>query len=1203
MATKPAVKTYSKTYSKDTAASKAFDDALKPNSSKSASQTKWGKTSFSRVREDDPFEVTCKKVKIETESTDPFSFDFEDDGSSRVKKEAPPPVNVAPPSSTGGAGGLGRPAIPNIKVSQKAPDLKAERTEEEEEDDVPLSNYRNRPVRTYSRKKKDNNVEESPQQSVDQGSRKFKEESEVQKRSRNSNRDVFADSPEREIDYPFAEENVKRKTTRTYARRRGHNNVPRMITSKTHVLHSEEDSEEGLTVLNFRSHYMDPAVYSQFKYKPHTDDPVGRLNNSRVLQKSEIKHGKGSTVIVVCSPKVPPMAGLKNYLKEKPRGPRFQDEEAISSLSQVSNLADAAELTCQEIKTLNKNKHSSAFDLTEENSDNFTMAAPVPPRSFTRKTQSSTGAGVRVNRIFKSKNKGLPAVEEPEEEIVKEETPPPPLESEPMEIEVKPKTRKNVADNSFGFDSGEESDSPMPDIVGKPGDSMETSQETDIPTLESSQETNTCIMDSQEIMDSPSEMNSSQDILSSSQGSTGSQNSAKAKEPVREKKIFRSRNSRLAELQKKTTLQKSPSKAVYNVRSLWQADIDEEERKKREAEGPPKLTAVVPGSGAKKAPSSRENSPAEMPHLVRAVHWPNRDGDDAYTSVHVHKEHKELYTVVKNVKEAHECQEHGETQEFSDDIEYLLAGLKEGEPMSTRCLSCIGLAQKCILPSFRMHIRAHGTVAVIFGNLHDAGSDPSLALCTALLMFMLSRDRLNMDLEKSSLNLMLRLLEVDNQENDGGMTAAGKRALNRNIERAKEVYYQLQKESGTENQPDLEAVSTGNLAMESLLSLTSLRAGEWFKEELRTLGALDHIVDTVCSCIQAIGDDTTLLYDSTLENIKKTDRCLRVLENVIFVNTENQTYLLSYKSGIISSSCCRALKICQKFLPIYPLPDGQKVDKESYGYVVYNCVLAILKVLLNLTHENEFACTKVGEQEDFINTVLTAILQTPQYVPQDLRYDILILSLGLLINLVEHCDVNRRKVIDAKTHRSFEFDCLGNKETVPAAKALVQVFCKRFETAKKMDEQDFSSESVTPQASPNKSGEWKESDSGVEWVINSARKAKENEKKTNGDVEDRLKPSKEDDLADEETFAKALHKAGKHMENSIVASYISLLLGCVIQHNSVFVGQVKEHLPAGNFDDMIMILKKFLSFMNLTTAIGSSGGKSIGHVIEVLESC
>lgn len=31
--------------------------------------------------------------------------------------------------------------------------------------------------------------------------------------------------------------------------------------------------------------------------------------------------------------------------------------------------------------------------------------------------------------------------------------------------------------------------------------------------------------------------------------------------------------------------------------------------------------------------------------------------------------------------------------------------------------------------------------------------------------------------------------------------------------------------------------------METLLSLTSKRAGDWFKEELRLLGGLDHIVD------------------------------------------------------------------------------------------------------------------------------------------------------------------------------------------------------------------------------------------------------------------------------------------------------------------------------------------------------------------------
>jgi hypothetical protein len=34
-----------------------------------------------------------------------------------------------------------------------------------------------------------------------------------------------------------------------------------------------------------------------------------------------------------------------------------------------------------------------------------------------------------------------------------------------------------------------------------------------------------------------------------------------------------------------------------------------------------------------------------------------------------------------------------------------------------------------------------------------------------------------------------------------------------------------------------------------------------------------------------------------------------------------------------------------------------------------------------------------------------------------------------------------------------------------------------------------------------------------------------------------------------------LHTAGKHMEDSIVAAYVSLLVGTVIQHNMVIVFQ------------------------------------------------
>jgi len=38
------------------------------------------------------------------------------------------------------------------------------------------------------------------------------------------------------------------------------------------------------------------------------------------------------------------------------------------------------------------------------------------------------------------------------------------------------------------------------------------------------------------------------------------------------------------------------------------------------------------------------------------------------------------------VKEAHECQEYGETQEFCDDVEYILDGLSDSQPVATRCL-------------------------------------------------------------------------------------------------------------------------------------------------------------------------------------------------------------------------------------------------------------------------------------------------------------------------------------------------------------------------------------------------------------------------------------------------------------------------------------------------------------------------------------
>ena len=68
--------------------------------------------------------------------------------------------------------------------------------------------------------------------------------------------------------------------------------------------------------------------------------------------------------------------------------------------------------------------------------------------------------------------------------------------------------------------------------------------------------------------------------------------------------------------------------------------------------------------------------------------------------------------------------------------------------------------------------------------------------------------------------------------------------------------------------------------METLLSLTSKRAGEWFKEELRDLGGVDHLVRTVSHCTQMFSQKYISWSPNLLEKLCKVDRCLKVLENV-----------------------------------------------------------------------------------------------------------------------------------------------------------------------------------------------------------------------------------------------------------------------------------------------------------------------------------
>ncbi|XP_070833477.1 wings apart-like protein homolog [Chaetodon trifascialis] len=674
---------------------------------------------------------------------------------------------------------------------------------------------------------------------------------------------------------------------------------------------------------------------------------------------------------------------------------------------------------------------------------------------------------------------------------------------------------------------------------------------------------------------------------------------------------------------------KSPAKAVYNARHWNQPEPEE-------IPVPPlsrsQTAPAILSSSSKDSNSHKDDglfkAPPPPPKVIKSETIPTRLNQDIVTALKCRKEHKELYTVVQHVKHFNDVVEFGENQEFTDDFEYLETGLKSSQPLNTRCLSIISLATRCAMPSFRMHLRARGKVAQVFKMLSDAPQHPNLALCTAALMYILSRDRLNMDLDRACLELMIKLLELDQD-----YSAHQDQLTAKEVEKVKEKIRKLC-ETVHNKHLDLENITTGHLAMETLLSLTSKRAGDWFKEELRLLGGLDHIVDKVKECVQNLSQEDD--KENLVASLWGAERCLRVLESVTVQNPENQGYLIAYKESQLIVSSARALRYCEDMIQRYSRAlnnsslslSGAALPHCSFsnvGKAVEDCMRAVIGVLLNLTHDNEWGSTKTGEQEQLIVTALNCVLRVPRYIPQEQRFDVRVLGLGLLINLVEYSSRNRHCLVDMEY--SVDDTCLEDSLMQPAdptqsdtaatsasappstaetqgdgadkpkssgaLAALVKLFLERERAAILAEAKTDDLISEAPKPALDQSGEWQETSGEIQWVAaetnDSQAEKKDNEKKEEEDEELDLN--------------KALQHAGKHMEDSIVASYTALLLGCLCQGSQINVTTVREHLPKGDFSIMTEMLKKFLSFMNLTCAMGTTGQKSISRVIDYLEHC
>uniref|UniRef100_A0A0A1XI77 Protein wings apart-like n=1 Tax=Zeugodacus cucurbitae TaxID=28588 RepID=A0A0A1XI77_ZEUCU len=549
-----------------------------------------------------------------------------------------------------------------------------------------------------------------------------------------------------------------------------------------------------------------------------------------------------------------------------------------------------------------------------------------------------------------------------------------------------------------------------------------------------------------------------------------------------------------------------------------------------------KLTRVTKANNAQ----IRSNSPYDMD-----IDAPS----DSVTSVKVDRKAKGFYTVVRNVKTAHQIQEIGEYQEMDDDVEYILDALQPHNPTPTRCLSALQLASKCMIPTFRMHVRAHGVVTKFFKALSDANMDQSLGLCTSAIMFILSQEGLNMDLDRDSLELMMNLLESEI------VAAPSDRATyERNRQKVRELCEEI-KAQGKAAHLNVDTLTVGTLAMETLLSLTSKRAGDWFKEELRSLGGLEHIIKTIsdnCRPVIDCNNGATHIQwsQSLLDNMQTVERCMRVLENVTQLNEENQRYVLTYGQGEAVHTLCSLFTLCDREIMRHVAESSELSAKDSPGVVMRELLFPLLKVLINLTHTfnptKALGAEMLGQRIAVIETSFRLLLQAPNYIPERCVFELSILVLLLLINLTMYTIPNRVAIM--RLYAPPEYSSHQHNK-VTAVQAVIEYFYRCEELARLVEK-------------------------NTDAILDSTDKNKKKQEEV------------------DETVNNLLKNSGHHMEHTIKGSYAALLIGHIITDNEEYETLVRRHLRGNGFKEIVSVLEKYYTFMDLTC----SDASAVAHI-------
>uniref|UniRef100_A0A0K0D0P9 WAPL domain-containing protein n=1 Tax=Angiostrongylus cantonensis TaxID=6313 RepID=A0A0K0D0P9_ANGCA len=231
---------------------------------------------------------------------------------------------------------------------------------------------------------------------------------------------------------------------------------------------------------------------------------------------------------------------------------------------------------------------------------------------------------------------------------------------------------------------------------------------------------------------------------------------------------------------------------------------------------------------------------------------------------------------VHRVKEAHQCLESGEHDDFKQDIEYILSTMNSDALTNVKCLSTLSLGRKCVFSEFRQFLRSEGLISNVLKCLADSPNDQNLAICASTVIYLMSRDFIPMPVDTHSLRLLSHLLRIEKLEQNEEQ----KKYVSLVWEIFNSYFERMESSSGRKITFHIskEQLTPSSLILDALVFLLARCTDENLKTELLNIGILQWIVGKVEKVVLRLLHDK-LTESDALQHLVVIERCFRILES------------------------------------------------------------------------------------------------------------------------------------------------------------------------------------------------------------------------------------------------------------------------------------------------------------------------------------